>query len=203
MPLKEIGVVIKLNESCVSTLAPIRAAIAERLGRDAPNNPHVTLYHLKCDENSVGDILMALNTLKIKPFEMHIKGPLYETAGRWIDLKATDEGVQAVHEQVVNALTPFKVDMLDRVREGYDAMPDATKARADTWGVPGVMDKYNPHTTLCYEDAVDSDALKAIVEALQPMADGLDITCSPFEIIVSTLDSILLYKISLFHSNPN
>lgn len=75
----------------------------------------------------------------------------YTTSDRWVDwgIEKT-EVLKNLHRSIVEIASKYHKRPLDRARDVYNEVDQERKNQIDEYGVPGVMNLYNPHMTLFY-----------------------------------------------------
>ena len=148
----EYGIVIIPEKECVNSAKNLNSIIKKNLPdlENVHNNWHVTLYHGAYKKEDLPKIKAALAALNTKSFDMKFT-KFYTTADRWVDWGTEKtELLQRLHENVVKVVSPYHKRPLDRARDVYNLVDLQRKKQIDLYGVPGVMELYNPHMTLFY-----------------------------------------------------
>lgn len=207
--IREYAIAVLLPSEAAKKAAEMNEQIAALLpGFENPhNNWHVTLYHLACNKDALSEIARKLRALKVEPFRLSFTG-LYPTADRWIDWGMDHtEALHALHKIIVEIASKYHKRPLKRASDIYAALPIEKRAQVDAYGVSGVLEFYNPHTTLFYYE-FDKNGLKgtselqAVSKKLKDMNGKAEITCDASVIVIGELGyngniTKILYEIPL------
>lgn len=207
--IREYAIAVLLPPEAAKKAAEMNKQIAAQLPTFANphNNWHVTLYHLACNKEAISEIVSKLRELKVEPFKLSFTG-LYATADRWVDWGMTNtEPLGALHKTVVEIASKHHKRPLKRASDIYNTLPAEKRAQVDAYGVSGVLEFYNPHTTLFYyefeKNGLKGDmALQAVSKKLTEMNGMAEVTCDASVIVVGELGyngniTKILYEIPL------
>jgi len=164
---KEYGIALKLNATCSAEAISLNKICAEAWPNlENPSNTwHITLYHGAYKDSDLWDICSKINALNTQHITLNFS-TIYNTANRWVDWKIDKtEELALLHHKVVDIASPYHQLPLERSKDVYDSLSTPQKAQVDKYGVSGILDLYNPHTTLFYQYPPDT-ILNDITEIL-------------------------------------
>jgi hypothetical protein len=177
-PYLEYAIAILPSSEGAQKITDINTKLADKLvpqGLENKHNKcHVTLYHgaykaqdLPTISAKLGDI--ACNTGR---FTLNFKDIVVVGPNRWIDIniKRSDEVIEKVeqdykaicglHNKVVDTFYEYHQRPLERATNTLETLKSQIEAQNDnalkieqiqTYGVSGVKELYNPHTTMWYQ----------------------------------------------------
>lgn len=211
-PYIEYAIAILPSSEGVQKITDIHKKLAEQLIpqglEEKPNKCHVTLYHgaykaqdLPAISAKLGDIAYNIKSLTLNFKDIVVVGP-----NRWIDIniKRSDENPEVeqaykaicnLHRKVVDTFNEYHQRPLERAIVALEALKDQIAAgnenalkiakQIQTYGVSGLYELYNPHTTMWYQWPTNP-ALEKAVESVKPEVND-SFSCDGWALVIGKL----------------
>ncbi|XVN41318.1 MAG: hypothetical protein RCO49_01670 [Rickettsia endosymbiont of Argas persicus] len=206
----EYAIAILPSSEVAQKLTGINAKLAEHLEglERKPNKCHVTLYHGAYKPEDLSKISAKLSNIayETKNITLNFKNEIVVTGpDRWIDInikrfdendkvKQDYEEICKLHNTVVDKFSSYHQRPLERASDDLETLKSKIEAQDEnalkkaqqigTYGVSGVKELYNPHTTLWYQRPTNP-ALNKAAETVKNEASGFP--CDAYALIFGKL----------------
>lgn len=130
----------------ISTIAPTCFQLDSAL-----HNPHITIYHISLDTDSLEEVHEKLRRIASSRDSFSLNQKQYRLIDtRWIDIGyESDENIMKLHRDVLEAVSPLRVqDVTAEMREEWSDMSPERQENLELYGWSEIRNLYRPHLTL-------------------------------------------------------
>jgi 2'-5' RNA ligase len=184
--IQEYGIVLIPEAKCLEQAKRINAEIVAKLPNftHVHNQWHITLYHSAYLKKDIPEIKKKLANLHASPLTLEFSS-FSEFANKWIfwNIHKNHE-LQKLHERVVDLASPYHQRILNRVQDTYNSLEKGKRQQADQYGVDGILEFYNPHMTVFYQDPPDHK-IESALKNIQSIPEKT--VCMASEIVIGEL----------------
>jgi len=167
---KEYGIALILPKEYFTEAQRMNKEIAVQMPDvvNLPNVFHVTLYQGRFLDNQIKELYQELKNQNFSKIKIQLDSTIKTVEDCYINwpVKKNQE-LENLHKKIVEIATPYHHGILFRYSDRYNKLSKKQQKQATLYGMPELLENYNPHITLFYLSEENSE-IKNIAKKISP-----------------------------------
>jgi len=176
---KEYGIAILMPDEYLTQAQKMNHAIAARVPAlpNFRNIYHITLFQGRFSSGKIEELQKELKAQHFEKFRLTLGKEIKTSEQRYINwMPKENYELKKIHRRVVEIANPYRLGILARYIDSYGELEKDQRQQVVKYGMPGLLDDYEPHVTLFYFANKNPD-IEKIAQKISVPEDSHEINC--------------------------